>query len=123
MLDLAGCSTLVFCAIIVCGVFRCCLCSLRFGSRRLFSWRALVAAEVLQQRARSLTLNTALTCLNRWDGTAKDLHLRYPETYANEAPFKSSALVFAVANELEELIESEILDKKLQVLLLFLKLI
>ena len=38
MLDLAGCSTLVFCAIILCGVFRCCLCSRRFG-RCLFDWR------------------------------------------------------------------------------------
>ena len=36
-------------------------------------------------------------------GTAHDLYLRYVETDGKEANFNSSALIFAVANALEEL--------------------
>jgi isocitrate dehydrogenase len=40
-------------------------------------------------------------------GTAHDLYLRYLETDGREASFNSSALIFAVANALEELARRE----------------
>ncbi len=40
-------------------------------------------------------------------GTAHDLYLRYLETDGAEANFNSSALIFAVANALEELAARE----------------
>lgn len=40
-------------------------------------------------------------------GTAHDLYLRYLETDGNEANFNSSALIFAVANALEELADRD----------------
>lgn len=40
-------------------------------------------------------------------GTAHDLYLRYVETDGKEANFNSSALIFAVANALEELARRE----------------
>jgi isocitrate dehydrogenase len=40
-------------------------------------------------------------------GTAHDLYLRYLETDGKEAHFNSSALIFAVANALENLAQRE----------------
>jgi isocitrate dehydrogenase len=40
-------------------------------------------------------------------GTAHDLYLRYVESDGKEANFNSSALIFAVANALEELATRE----------------
>jgi isocitrate dehydrogenase len=40
-------------------------------------------------------------------GTAHDLYLRYLETDGKEANFNSSALIFAVANALEEMARRE----------------